>query len=130
MPVLEKKPIEAADLAFTVNKLIFAGGKEAVISSQASMVQTETGLFYMQMPPGAAAQVRRHGNDVRQICYTMRHRGTGTLSPIFDHKFRTDSVRWVGGHCFIGPMQLNPAEEVFPELTRKGYYGELPQFYT
>jgi hypothetical protein len=27
-------------------------------------------------------------------------------------------------------MKLFPAEQVWPELTRKGYYGELPQFFT
>lgn len=154
MKTANPKPILCADLEYWIVKLVFGDGTEifnlhgrpvhapAADSPEwnqamkqpggipADIVAADTApvSFWMQPITLGRLIVR---SKLRRICYQVQHRPTREISPIFDHPFDTsDPSRHVGGILFYGPLQLRPAEQVWPELTRKGYYGELPQFYT
>jgi hypothetical protein len=133
-----KQPLLYGHLDYSIRKLVLGGGKGIApaggqgIGAQVVQSQTEPGIFYMDLP---AAFTRRnfrllHEWEIKGICYQVFHTPSRTLSPIYDHDFNEDPLKRVGGLSYIGPMKLFPAEGVWPELTRKGYYGELPQFYT
>lgn len=130
MPTTAKKPIEFSDLEYRITKICFVDGEEMEIKRRAEVVLGEPSIFYMEIPPGPAVRKARD-SQVTDICYEVHHRPTHVVSPLFHHIFRGSPIFEGSGHLtFIGPMRLHPAEQVWPELTRLGYYGELPQFYT
>lgn len=123
------RPIEYWDLEYIVTKCIFKSGREVVERREREVVMGEPSTFYMQCPIAALA-LEADGDRLTDICYEVRHRPTKTVSPIFHHIFKAEAMFEGNGRYWLGPMKLHPAEGVWPELTRKGYYGELPQFYT
>lgn len=129
MSTAEKKPILYSDLEYWINKLIYHDGKENVLKAGIEVLPSsrDSGIFYMLLPTSAG---RNFSVRVTKICYQARHRPTRTVSPIYDHDFSEDPVTQANNLCYIGPMKLYPAENVWPELTRQGWYGELPQFFT
>ena len=130
MPHTGKKPLKFEDLAYSVTKLSFDDGQEIRVGRRADLALEEKGIFYMHLPTRPAIAKADAGARLTDICYSIRHRPTGERSPLFHHTFKVPPL-WVGGgQTYIGPMKLYPAEGVWPELTRKGYYGELPQFYS
>jgi hypothetical protein len=138
MPTHEKQPILYGHLVYSVKKLILDQGRAIwPASGQGIPVEcvpssTDRGIFYLELPPRFVGRQPRLFQEwqIREICYQVCHKPTGQTSPIFDHEFKADPLKRVGGLKYLGPMKLFPAEQVWPELTRKGYYGELPQFFT
>ena len=130
MPPASQKPIELTDLTYRIRKFILIDDQEIKFGDP------KMGQVVRVMPHHIAGQLRflllieppvRIGKiPVSQICYQVEHGPTGLFSPIYDHEFSDETHSGKS----IGPMKLYPAEAVWPELTAKGYYGELPQFYT
>lgn len=129
-PVTTKKPILFSDLRYRVRKLILAEDEVEFpgIGSAVELYAQGELESMMKLPARGTDALRRE--RVAQICYQVEHKPTKLFSPIYDHRFTANAVARRTGGVFIGPMKLYPAENVWPELTRKGFYGELPQFYT
>ncbi len=129
MHTLRTCPIEYSDLRYTITKLCFKSGIEYAEDFRGDVVLGEPVTFYMRCPIVVLAR-ERDGDALTDVCYHIVHQPTKELSPIFHHVFKSEALFGGSGKYWIGPMKLNPAEGVWPELTRKGWYGELPQFYT
>ena len=136
-----QKPILIADLTYSIRKFVLVDGYDRKFDGEAGervwiVPFTDDGQvhFALSMPRQQHAVTAKPVN-VAEIRYQVLHRQTDLYSPIYEHKFDSAveyHVSAVTEHAriLIGPMKLYPAEDVWPELTRKGYYGELPQFYT
>lgn len=128
-PTKQKQAILHADLRYWILKVFLSNGRELEKKNPAAIVTSQTpGILYMDPYHGELTRAIRH-EQITRICYSCKYLPTGLDSPIYDHVFDGQAVHLVGSLAFIGPMSLHPAEEVWPELTRTGYYGELPQFF-
>lgn len=129
-----QKPILREDVDYFIAKVIGikrgeTDESEVVLNGvRALLIAQYGGELSLQ----ASGKELKHMQSVSHICYFCFHRPTRTESPIYSHAFKKNGILpiKVRGLTAFGLMRLYPAETVWPELTKKGYYGELPQFYT
>lgn len=98
-------------------------------------------MAYLQNADGECFDLAKYAGGrfgIAEVDYQMIYRDsrhTGNLvdfvhvSPVFRHTFKEEQVAAGGMPQMIGKMKMCNAEQVWPELTSEGYYGNLPQFY-
>lgn len=134
MPTATHRPIEVQDLDYWINKVIVSPGVEWVHKCHVKIMPSAgMPVFFMALPfdYGQMLRMRAGGRRITQVCYQVEHKPTREVSPIYDHKFTANPLVLASDtEILLSRMKLYPAERVWPELTRQGYYGELPQFFT
>lgn len=136
---MTEKLIEIADLAYSVDRIVLSNGQVVVgpfPARVASIRMSPTRYDYRMTvdimdSAGILINLRKvyPGRAVMHVKYQMYHFPSHCKSPYYEHEF----VRMVQEACGIpqdlGLMRFFPAENAWPELTSKGWDGQILQFY-